>query len=143
MELANIERLLEKYLEAETSIAEEKELSAYFSSQDVAPHLEQYKMMFQYFTDAKNETYNKTVPLKPGKRNYYKWMSVAAVVILSVGFTTSYIVEKRQEKKARQAYYETKNALQLLSSKFNNGAEKVAYLNEFEKTKNQIFKSNN
>ena len=43
MALDRIEKLVEKYFEGETSIAEEKELKTYFSSTDVAQHLEQYK----------------------------------------------------------------------------------------------------
>ncbi len=44
MALDKIEQLLEKYFEAETSIAEENELRVYFSSQDVAQHLQQYQL---------------------------------------------------------------------------------------------------
>jgi hypothetical protein len=53
MELTKIEILIEKYFQGETSIAEEKELRSYFSTSNVAPHLEQYKAMFGYFTEAK------------------------------------------------------------------------------------------
>ena len=41
MELYKIEELIEKYFQGETSIAEEKELTNYFSSSNVAQHLEQ------------------------------------------------------------------------------------------------------
>ena len=41
MESHTIEKLVEKYFSGETSIAEEKQLKDYFSSPDVAPHLEQ------------------------------------------------------------------------------------------------------
>lgn len=142
MELNNIEKIIEKYLEAETSIAEEKELRNYFSSPNVAPHLEQYKYMFQYFTIAKNETSSRSVPLKP-RKNYYKWITVAASFVLAFGFYTYNSVKSNtQEEEALLAYYQTKKALQLVSSNFNIGAQKVGYLNEFENTKNQIFKSN-
>ena len=56
MELYKIEELIEKYFQGETSIAEEKELTNYFSSSNVAQHLEQYKPMFGYFSLAKQET---------------------------------------------------------------------------------------
>ena len=52
-----------------------------------------------------------------------------------------YLEQKREKEEALAAYLETKEALQLLSGKFNKGIEKVAYLNEFEQTKNQIFKT--
>lgn len=142
MELANIEKLIAKYLEAETSIAEEITLKTYFSSTDVAPHLEQYKPLFQYFANAKNETYTKTVPLQPRKK-HFRWTSVAAVFVLgfSLYMTGDFYIKYEEEKKAKEAYFKTKEALQLLSGKFNKGAGKVAYLNEFEQTKNQIFKT--
>lgn len=142
MELHNIEKLIEKYLEAETSITEEKELRNYFSSSNVAPHLEQYKYLFQYFTIAQNETSSKSVTLKPRKINF-KWLTVAASLVLAFGFYTfNNVKSSTQEEEALLAYYQTKKALQLVSSNFNIGAQKVGYLNEFEKTKNQIFKSN-
>ena len=43
MGLDRIEKLVEKYFEGESSIAEEKELKVYFSSTDVAQHLKQNK----------------------------------------------------------------------------------------------------
>ncbi len=53
MELNKIAKLLEHYFEGATSSAEENELRNYFSSTNVAPHLEQYKPLFDYISDAK------------------------------------------------------------------------------------------
>ena len=46
MELANIEKLLEKYQNATTTIAEENKLKDYFLSNNVAPHLQEYQALF-------------------------------------------------------------------------------------------------
>ena len=46
MEQSKIEFILEKYFEGETNIAEENELRTYFSSTDVAQHLQQYQPLF-------------------------------------------------------------------------------------------------
>ncbi|MGX1929202.1 hypothetical protein [Flagellimonas sp. 2504JD4-2] len=139
MELDNIEKLLEKYFEATTTVAEEKTLQAYFSQESVATHLEQYKPMFNYFSNAKEERYTKQVPLKP-RRNYYKWISVAAVAVLSFGI---YFGNQYQEKRqAEFAYQETKKAFELLAENFGKGTEKVAYLQEFEVAKQKIYNNN-
>lgn len=55
MELSRIETLLVKYFEADTSTAEEQELQHYFSQENVAPHLEEYRSMFAFFSRAKEE----------------------------------------------------------------------------------------
>ena len=49
MELANIEKLVEKYENAETTLIEEDILREYFLSDNVAPHLEEYQMMMLHF----------------------------------------------------------------------------------------------
>ncbi|MFD2098305.1 hypothetical protein [Flagellimonas iocasae] len=144
MELDNIEKLVEKYFEANTTVAEEEQLRDYFSQEKVATHLEQYKPMFNYFSIAKEERYTKQVPLKPSV-NYYKWISVAAAVVLTFGiyFGNQYQENKRlEQEKAEYAYQETKKAFELLAENFNRGTEKVAYLKEFEEAKQKIYNNN-
>ncbi|WP_228235717.1 hypothetical protein [Allomuricauda sp. M10] len=139
MELGNIEKILEKYFEATTTVAEEKKLREYFAQESVASHLEQYRPMFNYFSIAKEERYTKQVPLKP-RVNYYKWLSVAAAVVLTFGI---YFGKQYQERKeAEYAYQETKKAFELLAENFGRGTEKVAYLKEFQEAKEKIYNNN-
>lgn len=143
MDLRSIEKLLDKYFEAETSIAEEKELKAYFASQDVAPHLEQYRPMFGYFPQAGTQQFEKTVPLKTKKR-YAAWLSVAASVVIMFGIFT-YIDREPQESLGTYddpevAFAETQKALNMLSKKVNVGVTSVNYIGEYEKSRKTIFK---
>ena len=140
MELNNIEKLLEKYLEATTTVVEEEMLREYFTKEEVPLHLKEYASMFQYFSIAKEEKFTKKVPLKPRKRSYIKWISVAAVSILIFGiyFGRSY----QEQREAEYAYQETKKALSLLATNLGKGTEKVAYLREFEETKQKIYNKN-
>ncbi|MEZ2415685.1 hypothetical protein ACA086_12025 [Muriicola sp. E247] len=139
MELVRIEKLIEKYFEARTTEVEELELREFFTGDGVEPHLEQYRPMFTYFSNAKQERYTQQVPLKP-RRNVYKWISVAAVVVLVAGifFGRQY----QEQKEAEYAYLQTKKALGLLAANLDRGTQKVAYLNEFEETKEKIYKNN-
>lgn len=137
MELAKIEQLLEKYLAAETTLQEEAILSEYFTSGNVAPHLEEYAMLFGYFADSKSEKYTKTIQLKSQKRNW-KWLSVAASVVLLFSVYSGYV--KYQEYQAQKAFEETQMAFQLLSKNLNKGTTALVYLGEYETTTNKIFK---
>ncbi|QYJ68180.1 hypothetical protein [Flavobacterium litorale] len=146
MELREIEKLLEKYFDAATNTAEENVLKAYFSAPDVAPHLEQYRPMFGYFTQQATEKFEKTVPLKPRKRNVV-WLSVAASFVVMLGlyailvpsFTTPQ-GELGTYEDPEVAFQETQKALNMLSSQVNVGVSGAAYLGEYEKSKNKIFK---
>lgn len=137
MELAKIEQLLEKYLEAETTLQEETVLSEYFKSTNVAPHLEEYRALFGYFTESRTEKFTQTIQLKREKKNW-KWLSVAASVVLLFSVYTGYV--KYQEYQAQKAFEETQMAFQLLSENLNKSTVALAYLGEYETTTNKIFK---
>ncbi|MCF6132821.1 hypothetical protein [Flavobacterium wongokense] len=148
MALDRIEKILEKYFEAQTSIAEEKELKDYFNSPDVAQHLEQYKPMFVYAVQAKQEQFTATIPLKTNKRKSVVWLSVAAsvAVLLGVGlFTFNHYNQPEQENLGtindpEIAFRETQKALAMISESVNKGIGSMGYLNEYEQSKNKIFK---
>ena len=148
MELDKIEIILEKYFDGKTSIAEEKELKDYFTSSNVAQHLEQYQPLFGYFSQAKQEQYKAVVPLKTEKRNIVSWISIAAAVVVLLGVGTftfmNYNVKKSQDygtyDDPEVAFKETQKALALISEHVNTGIESVGYINEYEQSKNKIFK---
>ena len=82
----NIEELVKKFDNAETTLQEEAQLRTYFLGNNVAPHLEHYRPLFTYFANAQEEAYTKDVPLKPKKSiRLYQWISVAAVAIIMLG----------------------------------------------------------
>ena len=160
MVLNNIEKLIEKYHNAETSLQEEAQLKAYFNGDHVAPELEHYKPMFQYFSQSKKEQYTKDVPLNTKKTKLYQWISVAAVAVLMIGLVVpTFIGPSEQEKQeALLAYNQTieafnlislgmnegkqqLNSLTLVSDNLNQGIEVAGHLSEFTKTTNKIFKN--
>jgi hypothetical protein len=148
MELNKIEILLEKYFQGETSIAEENELRNYFSSLDVAQHLEQYKPMFGYFPLAKEQMLQQEIPRQSKKRDV-TWLSIAAsvVVLLGIGTYVFYNYDAAKEQQDLGTYDDpevamraTQKALALLSSHVNVGIESVYYIKEYQDSKELIFK---
>jgi hypothetical protein len=88
------------------------------------------------------------IPLKIKKRNIAVWLSVAAsvLVLLSVGlFTYNHYNQSTSEDLGTYddpevAFRETQKALDLISESVNKGIVSISYLNEFEQSKNRIFK---
>ena len=148
MALDKIEKLVTKYFEAETSIAEEKELKAYFSSPDVAPHLEQYKPLFGYAVHAKQEQYTASIPVKNTKKAGMYWLSIAATVIVLLGVSLFTFNQYKQPNAADLGTYndpevalkETQKALAMISEHVNKGIGSMSYLSVYEQSKNKIFK---
>ncbi|WP_066219415.1 hypothetical protein [Formosa haliotis] len=140
MVLNNIEQLLEKYENGETTLQEEHQLRAYFSQDHIAPHLEVYKPLFAYFNASKKETFTKDIPLKTKKSIPYSWLAVAAVIALMLGFylnsnknitTTENDLGTIQDPQL--AYEEVVRSLELISKSFNKGASTVGYLKSYNK----------
>ncbi len=137
-----IEQLLEKYFEGETSIAEENGLKHYFSQDGVADHLEEYTPLFTYFSVAKEEKSTQDVPLQPRKnRTYLKWISVAAVVAIAFGVYLNRPESPQvvlQEEYSPEEIKSAQLALALFTNNFNKGTQGAAYLKEFEKNTNRF-----
>ncbi|MCC1483587.1 hypothetical protein [Winogradskyella immobilis] len=163
MVLNNIENLLVKYENAETTLQEEAQLKAYFASDNVAPHLEHYRSLFQYFANTQNESYTKDVPLKTNRRSMYQWISVAAVTILMLGIMIPKVFgpteqDIKDQELALATYNKTMEAFNLVSLGMNKGKDQLktlalvsesiedgrasaSRLNEFNKATNKIFKN--
>lgn len=137
MVLNNIEKLLEKYENGETSLKEEQVLKNYFTSDAVAPHLEMYKPMFDYFLVNKQEQFTKDVPLKTKRTYNYKWLSVAAVAVLMIGFYFGKSFNATEDlgtyNDPQLAFNEVTKSLEMISKSFNKGTSTVGYLNEVNK----------
>ena len=144
MELANIEKLVKKYLNAETSLQEETTLKNYFTEGTVAPHLQEYEQLFNYFAIAKDETFTKTLKLEPkkSKKRNFKWLSVAASVMLlfSVFIGKHQYDEHQQRKKAEVIYAQVTNGLKLLSTNLKKGEQAVVTLYMYQNKANNALK---
>lgn len=150
MESNKIEIILEKYLRGGTSIAEENELKNYFSLPNIPKHLEHYKPMFSYFSNSKKQEF------KPKSFNFLKsqnkkrnliWMSIAASIAIITGIGTYNFINQETTNQElgtydnpELAFKETQKALALLSTHVNTGIESVQYIEEYETSKNLIFK---
>ena len=148
MELTKIENLIEKYFEAETSSADEQVLRDYFSSNNVAQHLQQYQPVFEYFNQTKNEQFTAKLPLQTRKRNV-KWLTIAASVTILFGIATFAVLNKETTKASGElgsydnpeiALKETQKALAMLSNHVNTGIKSVNYLSAYQNSKEKIFK---
>lgn len=145
MELKAVEIAIEKYLEGTSSIQEEKQLKAYFSSNEIAPHLVQYKPLFSYFEYQKSEQFTKALPLQTQKQSYVKWIGVAAAVAVLLGTMHYFYSEESNTDLGtytdpEEAFVETQKVLEMLSEEVNQGVESVAILKEYDKTTKTIFK---
>jgi len=141
MELMNIEKLIEKYFEGQTTLAEETTLRQYFTTNKVPAHLQSYQDLFGYFKTKQLEVTNRPITLSKRIKFPYKWLSVAAMVIFVLGI---YIFNTKPNKPSQaqllKDYQTTQQALQMISKNLNKGTYAMAQLQEFDITKNKIFK---
>ncbi len=138
MELSRIEKLVEKYLNAETTLQEENTLKNYFTGGNVAPHLQEYEYMFSYFAIAKEEVLEKPIVIKRKttfQRNIFR-LSIAASFALLFSVFLGY--NQYQRYQAEKKFAEVSKGLELLSTTLKKGENAVAGLYTYEQAVNKI-----
>lgn len=158
MDSRQIEQLLEKYWNCETSLEEEQELRAFFLGSQVPESLKETAELFRFFEAEKSmgleEKFEKVVTKSLRERRGGKMISMvsfknvariaAGIVVLVVA---TYFIRNEIRKSYPQelqdtytdpelAFEETKKALQMISSSFGKAkkqAGKMRMFNEAEK----------
>ncbi len=132
-----IDELLEKYWEAESSLAEEQELKALLQA---ASGYEDEKALFLGISALSSEEPNlkmptKTVPIRRG--NWMNWAASVAILIGSVWGWTVY----EQKQAEQQAYMEVMQAFALIQTNLSKGQEQMHVMNDLKylNTTNQLF----
>ena len=79
----HIERLIGRFLDGDTSNAEERELYAFFAGGDIPEHLREYRELFAWFDGGlEQEIRSENTPAAPERRPKHRfriWATVAAV----------------------------------------------------------------
>lgn len=146
MESHNIEKLLDGYFEGATTLAEEAQLRDYFTSDSVAPRLQEYVSMFTAFTLASKETYDAPIvlPQKQQSKSVYRFVASAAAVIVGlVLWTQSTQVDtsiSTNYENEELAILKTKQALGMMSQMINESTTQLGVVKEFDKASNTLFK---
>ncbi|MBC7919626.1 MAG: HEAT repeat domain-containing protein [Ferruginibacter sp.] len=92
--MKDIDRLLEKYYEGETSLEEEKQLREFFGGDSIPPHLQSPAATFRYLAEVRREKAPArlsdwpSAPIRPGRRLlvYWGWRVAAGVGLVLLGF---------------------------------------------------------
>ena len=163
-----IEVLLERFFEGNTSLREEKVLRDFFNGQSVPDHLKLYQPLFTYFKeevleDIQDHDFEQkltslitdipfdapVVRKLPARRSFMFISSIAAGILLLIGlfFTIKNDVFKGKLTQTEQsapeiAYAEASEALMMVSGNLNQGLKHVERLKMVDKAMNNMQRFN-
>jgi hypothetical protein len=160
MDYQNINEILEKYFEGNTTQEEENLIREYFLKTDLPVEHQYLKKMFHYFNEAKinskpdfnvNAELNSIIDNQWKKESkirfnrILKWSSsVAAIFILGIGIFHYYskpsVKVKDTFSNPDQAYIETKRALLYVSNCMNKNTSNLKYLAQIDKSYKKLSK---
>jgi len=154
-DIKQIDELIEKYYNGETTLEEERKLQWFFQTQQVPERLKAEAEMFRYYYLRKNEESATGLNEKLGElidqqskkrmvfgsaRSFYWISGVAASILVLVGLWIGLTTDLFRNRQAYQdtfddpqlAYLETKRILYMVSDKLNQGTRNLQNLNKLE-----------
>lgn len=138
--MKRIEELLEKYWNAEASLAEEQELKNLLSQTE---GYEEEKEMFSTIAAlAAEEPENLIIPKGKVRKLHSSWLNWAAsITILAGSFYGWGVYEQKQDEK--EAYDQVMMAFTLIQTNFSKGQEQLEVMNDLKylNTTNELFET--
>lgn len=154
MNTREVEQLIEKFYEGETTLAEERILREYFGRDQIPDELAEHKPLFAFQQKERDAEipdplfdralFPKISEDEPGvvtlvtKRSRTVYIaSLAAAVILLAGIAVTFVLnlnaDKQFSSQDKLAYAQAHEALMIVSSNMNCGVSQVRYLQAFDK----------
>ena len=144
MEMKEIKTLMKQFFEGSTTLKEERMLRNYFSnSENIPDEYHQYRPLFAYYQKAQEDKFPKK---KRSKTTSFWYAAAAASVALIIYFTIPIPTQNpntlsaTEQEAALAVYQEFKANLITVSSHYNKGAEKIAYLDYWNQTTEKLIK---
>ncbi len=152
MTTKEIEALLAKYYEGETSLMEEHLLKEFFQGDTFPAHLQEHQAVFNFYsTEAKTEVSprlesslqdsiggGRIITLNPVRKHLSLSLSLAASIVLIAGLVTLFKLGVFNPSQPygtitdpQLAYVEARNVLFLVSSNLNSGQDMMQPLESF------------
>ena len=159
MNTSEIESLLEKFYEGNTTLQEEEALKRFFTGKDVPSSLKEHQPLFSYYVHERNSAIadpafnhkldaqlpgqtveHRLIPISSGSRRTMFIVSIAASVLLLIGLFFTFRHDIFQEKYSqagnpdpKAAYADASGALLLVSGNLNNGLKHLERLQMVDK----------
>jgi len=159
MTTKEIEALVAKYYEGETSLREEHLLKEFFQGDSVPAHLQEHKPVFGFFsvetktsvspdfesTLQDNIGGGRIISMSSSRKRLAWSLSLAASIVLIAGMVTIFklgVFSPSQPfgtiSDPQLAYMEARNALCMVSSRLNTGLDQMQRLESFNTGYNQV-----
>ena len=163
MDFNNLEELLQKYWNCETTLEEEKLLHEYFRGNNIPDQVKETAVLFQYFEAHKKKSLNdvafdhsvlqKVNTPKKSKlvKLAYNSMRIAAgllVVLLATWFIRDELRKTAPQEVVdtyddpKLAFEETKKALLMISRSFGTAEQQAKKINLFNEAQEEIQRNN-
>ena len=117
-----IDALLQRFLDGETNVEEERILEEYFSRDDVPERLTDYHTMFRWFADGMQGDVCAAKQVNKGgarKVKMLRWMAAAAVLLMGI-LTLTLVLKERQEPVITQQKQMEKTVTPAVKIVYNN-----------------------
>lgn len=138
-----LDKLLVKYEDGRTSLKEEQAIKKHFAKCSDKTEDSYYQRIFSlYKLEQEKEIPELEKPGKPESK--LKWLKVAATIIVIIAGTFFYqryqSQQQLKQQQAQEVFNQTKEVLNLVANKFQQGKSNLILLKNINETKNQYIK---